>query len=183
MLRGNLVRLRASDPQDAEFLHELWDNVDTHLVADDGPYVPRSVAAQRAELEKNLQPQDGPPPRDIFMVAESQTDGALIGTGGLWGIDRFNRVAHLGIVLLPAQRGKGYGAAIIELLCEFGFRLHNLRRLELETLGSNLAMRRTAEKVGFSLEGVQRERDFTGDGYSDIAIYGLLRTEWPGLTR
>jgi hypothetical protein len=28
------------------------------------------------------------------------------------------------------------------------------------------------------LEGIQREQAYDGDGFSDIALYGLLRKEW-----
>jgi RimJ/RimL family protein N-acetyltransferase len=53
-----------------------------------------------------------------------------------------------------------------------------LRRLELETLASNTAMRRTAEACGFTHEGTQREREYDGDGFADMVIYGLLRRDW-----
>lgn len=181
MLQGNKVRLRATEPNDAEMLESLWGDLETHLVADGGPYIPRSVAQRRARLEKNLQITDGPPPSDIFLLAESLADGKPVGTGSLWGIDRFNGYAHLGIALLPSVRGQGYGTDIIGVLCDYGFRLNNLRRLELETLGSNAAMRRTAEKLGFALEGTQREREYIAGSYHDLTIYGMLRTEWPGL--
>jgi RimJ/RimL family protein N-acetyltransferase len=75
-----------------------------------------------------------------------------------------------GISLLPEARGQGYGAEVIRLLCRYGFRNRNLRRLELETLASNTAMRRTAEACGFTHEGTQRERGCDGDGFADMVI-------------
>jgi RimJ/RimL family protein N-acetyltransferase len=39
-------------------------------------------------------------------------------------------------------------------------------------------MRKLAESCGFTLEGIQREQAYDGDGFSDIALYGLLRREW-----
>jgi hypothetical protein len=48
---------------------------------------------------------------------------------------------------------------------------------ELETLASNTAMRRTAEACGFTHEGTQREREYDGDGFADMVIYGLLRRD------
>jgi RimJ/RimL family protein N-acetyltransferase len=80
--------------------------------------------------------------------------------------------------LLPEARGQGYGTEVIRLLCRYGFRNRNLRRLELETLASNTAMRRTAEKCGFVHEGTQRDREYDGDGFADLVIYGLLRRDW-----
>jgi hypothetical protein len=73
----------------------------------------------------------------------------------------------------PGVRGRGDQAAV-----PVWIRNRNLRRLELETLASNTAMRRTAEACGFTHEGTQRERGCDGDGFADMVIYGLLRREW-----
>jgi len=177
-MHGDRVRLRAKTPEDADSLHTLWSDVDTHLSTSDRPYVPRSAAAVRARIDQDLgQPVDHS--ADVWLIAESVADGAFIGTAGLWGLSCHDQLAHLAVTLLPAARGQGYGRDLVALLCEYGFRLRNLRRLELETLATNTAMRRAAESNGFVLEGVQRERAYDGTGFGDLAIYGLLRTDWP----
>ncbi len=70
----------------------------------------------------------------------------------------------------------------MELLCHYGFRFRNLHRIELETLATNAAMRKLAERCGFVLEGIQREQAYDGDGFADIVLYGLLRQEWSART-
>jgi RimJ/RimL family protein N-acetyltransferase len=102
----------------------------------------------------------------------------VIGTCGLSGLDAFNQLGHLGISLLPAARNQGYGREMVRLLCHYGFRFRHLHRIELETLATNAAMRKLAESCGFVLEGIQREQAWDGDGFSDLALYGLLRQEW-----
>ena len=114
----------------------------------------------------------------MSLLAETVADGTYLGSGTLWGINAFNRYAHLGISLLPEVRGQGYGTEVIRLLCRYGFRNRNLRRLEIETLASNTAMRRTAETCGFTHEGTQREREYDGDDFVDMVVYGLLRRDW-----
>jgi RimJ/RimL family protein N-acetyltransferase len=96
----------------------------------------------------------------------------------IWSICSSARASSYVVSLLPAARGQGYGTEVIRLLCQYGFRNRNLRRLELETLASNTAMRRTAETCGFTHEGTQREREYDGDGFADMVIYGLLRRDW-----
>jgi RimJ/RimL family protein N-acetyltransferase len=177
-MESERVRLRARTPDDADTLHALWSNVDTHLSASDNPYVPRSPAGVRARIERELgEPVDYS--ADVWLVAESVADGRVIGTAGLWGLSSYEQLAHLGLTLLPEARGQGYGRDLVAVLCRYGFRLRNLRRLELETLASNTAMRRAAEANGFLLEGVQRERAYIGTGFADLVIYGLLRSDWP----
>lgn len=177
MLTTDRVRIRPAVPADAPVLHELWSDPEMHLIAEAEPFVPRSVDAIQAKLEKEVtDPPDGS--KAVSFVAETVADGTLIGACSVWGIDGFNRVGHLGLSLLPASRGHGYGKEITALLCRYGFRMRNLRRLEIETLATNAAMGRTAEACGFVHEGTQRERDYDGDGYADLTLYGLLRSDW-----
>jgi RimJ/RimL family protein N-acetyltransferase len=177
MFATERVRLRPPTPDDAPSLFRLNGDPELHLLTDGEPFVPRHVGQVRARLERQVtEPPDGQ--TAVSLLAETVADGTFLGGCTLWGINAFNRYAHLGISLLPEARGQGYGAEVIGLLCRYGFRNRNLRRLELETLASNMAMRRTAEKCGFVHEGTQREREYDGDGFADFMIYGLLRRDW-----
>jgi RimJ/RimL family protein N-acetyltransferase len=174
MFASERVRLRAVTTDDAPALFALAADPETHLVSDNRPIMPTSVESLRHEIEK-----DSVTPDEKFASFVATTaDGEIIGTCCLWGVDQFNQLAHIGVTLMPAARGQGYGPEIVRLLCRYGFRSRNLRRLEIETLASNVAMRKTAEACGFTHEGIQREREYDGDGFADIATYGMLRTEW-----
>jgi RimJ/RimL family protein N-acetyltransferase len=175
MLASERVRLRAMVPDDADVLYEMWSDPELHLLTDDSPILPESLPARRARLEKSLVEPNAEVAR---FTAETTADATVIGTCLLWGIDAFNQFAHLGISLLPAARGHGYGREMVGLLCRYGFRFRNLHRIELETLATNTAMRALAESCGFALEGTQREQAWDGEGFSDIILYGLLRSEW-----
>ncbi|HEY7147621.1 MAG TPA: GNAT family protein [Streptosporangiaceae bacterium] len=175
MFASERVRLRPMVPDDATVLYEMWSDPEDHLITDDSPMLAESLAARRARLEKSLAEPDVSTAR---FTAETITDGTVIGTCSLWGLDAFNQFGHLGISLLPAARTQGYGREMVRLLCHYGFRFRNLHRIELETLAANAAMRKLAESCGFVLEGIQREQAYDGDGFSDIVLYGLLRQEW-----
>jgi RimJ/RimL family protein N-acetyltransferase len=175
MFVSERVRLRATVAEDAAGLFDLWSDPETHLLSDDSPLLPKSVESVRAKIEKDAATTDE---KFAGFVAEAVADSTLIGSCCLWGIDAFNQLAHIGISLLPAARGQGYGPEMVRLLCRYGFRNRNMRRLEIETLASNVAMRKAAEACGFIHEGIQREREYDGDGFADMAIYGLLRSEW-----
>jgi RimJ/RimL family protein N-acetyltransferase len=177
MFSTDRVRIRPATPDDAPGMYELDFDPETHLIADDSAFIPKSLAAVRAGLEKGLtEPNDGS--HHVGFLAETVADGTMIGAGSVWGIDTFNQRAHIGLSLLPAARGQGYGPEVVKLLCRYGFRMRNLRRMELETYATNLPMRVTAERCGFTHEGTQREREYDGDGYVDVVIYGILRPEW-----
>jgi RimJ/RimL family protein N-acetyltransferase len=177
MFATDRVRLRPPTPDDAPNVFRLRGDPELHLLTVDEPFLPRHVGQVRARLEKQVtEPPDNQ--TMVSLLAETVADGTFLGGGVLWGINAFNRYAHLGVSLLPEARGQGYGTEVIRLLCRYGFRHRNLRRLEMEMLAGNTAMRRTAETCGFTHEGTQRERDYDGDGFADIMIYGLLRRDW-----
>ncbi len=160
---------------DATVLYEMWSDPELHLITDETPLLPESLPVRRATLERSLAEPD---PQAARFTAETIADGTVVGSCSLWGLDAFNQFGHIGISMLPAARGQGYGREVMELLCRYGFRFRNLHRIELETLATNTGMRKLAESCGFVLEGIQREQAYDGDGFSDIALYGLLRREW-----
>src|SRR6266513_2327502 len=61
----------------------------------------------------------------------------LAGDALLWGIDLHNRMAHIGLGLRPAFRGRGLGTDVVRALCEYGFSVRGLHRLQIETLATN----------------------------------------------
>ncbi|MDG4800196.1 GNAT family protein [Micromonospora sp. WMMD980] len=177
MFATDRVRLRPPTPDDAPNMFRLDGDPELHLVTDDGPFLPRHVGQVRAGLEKQVaDPPDGD--KAVSLLAETVDGGTFLGGCALWGINTFNGYAHLGISLLREARGQGYGTEVVRLLCRYGFRNRNLRRLEIETLAGNTAMRRTAERCGFIHEGTQREREYDGDAFADLVSYGLLRRDW-----
>lgn len=82
-------------------------------------------------------------------------------------------VASVGISVHPDYWGKGIAARLIksaiELAKEKGF-----KRLEIETLAENAAMRHVAEKLGFKLESLRKNRIKKDGSYRDEAAYFLL---------
>jgi GNAT superfamily N-acetyltransferase len=82
--------------------------------------------------------------------------GELAGEALVWGIDRHNRSAHLGISLRPGFRRRGLGTDTVRLLCGYGFAILGLQRLQAETLADNAAMIAAATRAGFVPEGTLR---------------------------
>ena len=105
-------------------------------------------------------------------------DGDAVGSVSLFEFDELARHAEVGIVVAAGFRGKGIGTAAISQIVEFAFVRCNLRRLHLQAIASNLGAIRAYEKVGFVIEGRQREHAWVRGRYEDIVIMGLLRSDW-----
>ncbi|MGI5455006.1 GNAT family N-acetyltransferase [Streptomyces sp. CA-249302] len=177
MLKGNKVGLRARHEDDIPvLLDELYDDVVNASRAEGGPWRPLSPSTKDPRLVVDDTKEGSVP----FSVVELE-NGTLIGTANLWGIDTHNRVAHIGLGLLPAARGKGYGTDVVATLCHYGFVVRGLHRLQIETLADNFAMLRSAERNGFVREGVLRSSAWVMGEFLDEVLLGLLAEEWkPG---
>lgn len=173
MLRGEQVLLRARNPDDIGFLQSLWDDAGTWVLAQARPYVPESQAGKARRLEAA---GGSPDAASLWLVVEAA--GQAVGVAGLSEIDLHNRRAQVAVTLLPESRGKGHGKDALGVLCDYAFRLRGLHRLGAETLGTNLAMQRVAESVGFVREGLRRASDWQPGGWCDVVVYGLLADEW-----
>ncbi|KOG65655.1 GCN5 family acetyltransferase [Streptomyces griseoflavus] len=174
MLRGNKVGLRARHEDDIPVLRtELYDDVVNAARAEGGPWRPITPGSKDPRLVVDDKEQGHVP----FSVVELD-GGTLIGTATLWDIDNHNRSAHVGLGLLPACRGKGYGTDVVAVLCHYGFLVRGLQRLQIETLSDNTAMLRSAERNGFVREGVLRSSAWVMGEFMDEVLLGLLAQDW-----
>lgn len=117
-----------------------------------------------------------------FSVVELAS-GELAGEALLWGIDSHNRLAHVGISLLAAFRGRGLATDALRLLCRYGFATRGLHRLQAETLADNLAMLGAARRVGFVQEGTLRDSAWAEGAFTGQVVLGLLAGEWDNRSR
>lgn len=174
MLRGSKVGLRARHEEDIPVLRaELYDDVVNGSRAESRPWRPITPGTKDPRLVVD-DTVDGHVP---FSVVELD-GGTLVGTATLWGIDTHSRAAHIGLGLLPAARGKGYGTDVVAVLCHYGFVVRGLHRLQIETLADNAAMLRAAEHNGFVREGVLRSSAWVLGEFLDEVLLGLLADEW-----
>ena len=174
MLRGKKVGLRARHEDDIPILRsELYDDVVNAARAESRPWRPISPGAK----DPRLVIDDSDHGTVSFSVVDLDDD-ALIGTATLWGIDTHNRVAHIGLGLLPAARGQGYGTDVVAVMCRYGFAVRSLHRLQIETLSDNAAMLRAAERNGFVREGLIRSSAWVMGEFLDEVVLGLLAREW-----
>lgn len=174
MIEGEQIQLRARFESDVPVLQaELYDDVVTRSRSDTRPWQPLSPSAAQSPYAVTATSPDAA----CFSVVETRTQ-ELAGEALLWGIDTHNRLAHLGISLRPAFRGRGLGADVVRTLCHYGFVVRGLHRLQLETLADNTAMITAATRAGFSVEGTLRGASWVYGAFVDEVVLGLLVDEW-----
>ena len=161
---GDLVALRAREPEDAPYLHAWQSDPETMTWWDRVyPPLPPDLLAPRLA--------DAPPPsfaEPSFLVADRAT-GTPIGWCGLHHPSVVHRHAELAVLVGdPAYRGRGYGADATRTLCRFGFERMGLARITLTVFPGNVAARRTYERVGFVEEGLRRRAFWKRGAWHDL---------------
>jgi RimJ/RimL family protein N-acetyltransferase len=102
-----------------------------------------------------------------------------IGFVELGGINWSSRNAWVGIGIGARENwGQGIGTETMQLILKFGFEELNLRRISLGVLEYNLRAIHSYEKLGFKVEGRQREIVFRDGKRSDMIVMGIFRDQW-----
>jgi RimJ/RimL family protein N-acetyltransferase len=147
--------------------------VDTRSRGDSRPWRPIAPDSPSSPFAVR-EPDDRFVPFTVVEIASDEPAGEAL----LWSIDQHNRTAHLGISLRPSFRGRGLGTDVVRTLCQYGFVVRGLHRLQVDTLADNAAMIRSAQKVGFAMEGTLRRAAWVNGEFLDEVILGLLVDEW-----
>jgi RimJ/RimL family protein N-acetyltransferase len=172
VLTGDLVRLRALEPSDAEALWR-W-NSDPEVVRwMDGGY-PESLAQVTARCQER--------PRNsydnVLLGIVPRTDERPIGIVRLG--DTAPETGRAELDLYIGERdcwGRGYATDATRVICRYGFDTMRLHLIALWVVAENVAARRVYEKVGFVEEGRHRE-SFRRDGkWYDMILMGLLERD------
>ncbi len=84
----------------------------------------------------------------------------------------------IGYMLVPKERGKGYGSEAVRLMVDYLFLGREIVRIQAETHPDNVASQKVLEKSGFTKEGLIRKSFFSRGSYRDTAMWSILREEW-----
>ena len=107
-------------------------------------------------------------------ILVAKRKGQVVGFLGLWRRGDFmEHVATIGVSVHPGWWGRGVATRLIEAAIELA-RERGLERLEIETLAENAPMRRVAEKLGFTLEGLRKNRIRKDGSYHDEVTYAMF---------
>jgi len=117
-----------------------------------------------------------------FVIVLRET-AQVIGSCLLFHFDESSARAEVGYVLGREHWGAGYMLEAMQALVDFAFDQVGLRRLEAEIDPRNAASARLLGRLGFTQEGLLRQRWALKGEVTDSGLYGLLRDEWLGRTR
>lgn len=107
-----------------------------------------------------------------------QYQGKIIGLIGLKETDWTNRKTEIGYWISKEQQGKGIVTRSCRRLIQFVFESLGLNRIQIKAALQNHKSRNIPIRLGFTLEGTERAGELLLIGYTDLAVYSLLKNEF-----
>jgi RimJ/RimL family protein N-acetyltransferase len=173
-IEAERVRVRLLAESDLPALFEVnSDEAVTRLL----PYATWTSPADADAWFKRMADLQGHGLALQLVVADKASDKA-IGTCLLFRLEEGSRRAELGYVLGRAHWNRGLMQEALRALLDRAFGAMALRRLEAEVDVRNPASARLLQRLGFTREGLLRQRWVTKGEAKDMEIYGLLGHEW-----
>ncbi len=105
-------------------------------------------------------------------------EGAIRGIVSLECILPQPRRAKIGYWQCESMQGKGLVTSAVRELLRYGFEERNLNLIEIRAATENHKSRAVAERLGMSLDGILRQREWLYDHFEDLCSYTLLAQEW-----
>lgn len=105
-----------------------------------------------------------------------------IGHAGIDEIDFYDKRGELFLMIgEKAERGKGYGVQIVNLLLDFAFGELKLNSVFATATCVNKPSMRALEKAGFSRVGIRREFNFIDNKFVDEVFYDITLKDYLAL--
>lgn len=175
-LKGKKVLLRAVEESDLVMLQELTNNPDFEkmIVGWSFAVSAKDQADWFSKCKQGLE--------KLRFTIVTEEDGA-VGLIGLRNIDWKNGSAHgLGMRIAKTNlRTRGLATDAWMTLFRYAFEELRLNRIVGSYIEYNKASARVCEKVGFKIEGVQREAVYKNGKYHDVVSLGCLKSDYEEL--
>ncbi len=160
-----IVRLRAMEPEDLDFLYamendkEVWDVGCTNV-----PYSRYVLHDYIANASNDIY-ADG----QVRMVMEDRS-GNRVGLVDVFNFDASNRRAEVSVVVMTKYRGRGLARDAVRQVCHYALRTLHLHQLYAIIAMDNMASQQLFSETGFTGRNVLKEWLFDGMTYKDAIV-------------
>ena len=97
---------------------------------------------------------------------------------GLKDTDFDNKKTEIGYWLSESFQHKGIVTRSGKTLLNYIFNEIELNRVQLKAATENIKSQAVAERLGFTLEGIERDGELHSRGFVDLMVFGLLKKDW-----
>lgn len=102
----------------------------------------------------------------------------VVGLMGLKGSDRDNHKTEIGYWISSDNQGKGIVTRSCCKLSHYLFANLGMNRIQIRVGTANEKSKRIPQRLGFTLEGIERCGELLPSGYTDLEVYSMLKSEF-----
>jgi len=166
------ILLMVVEPKDAEPIFNTIDNEreylkewlpfveETHDISYTKTFIEHTIAADSSDLTFTISYQN-----------------QFVGIIGLKDTDMGNRKTEIGYWLSEKFQHKGIVTRSCMALIEYAFNDMNLHRIQLKAATKNFKSQAVAQRLGFTLEGIERDGELHSHGFVDLKVFSLLKKD------
>lgn len=114
----------------------------------------------------------------ICAVTLKQT-GEIIGCMALEGVSKNHKKGEIAYWMAIDHWGQGYCTEAAHTVVKFAFEQWQLNKITSRHKTTNPASGKVMQKLGMKYEGTLRQEMFKDGEFCDLAVYGLLKSEYP----
>jgi diamine N-acetyltransferase len=171
-LKGKQVYLRALEPEDLDFIHEIEN--DEHIWKISSTKTPYSKYLIKQYLEHAH--KDIYEVKQLRLVIATYNDIA-IGMIDIFDFDFSNKRAGIGILIKAIEnRRHGYGAEALQLLANYCFKHLHLHQLYCNISEDNEASIKLFTNQGFTKGGLKKDWNLVNGNYKNEYLFQLINT-------
>jgi len=169
-IQNSIIRLRALESEDIDFLYKAENN--PLFWEASGTQTPFSKYLLKKYLENSH--QDIYEAKQLRLVIVSIKDDQIIGFVDLFDFNPQHKRAGIGILILNKFQNKGYANETLNLFIDYAFKHINLHQIYANIVSDNKYSIQLFKKFLFKKIGIKKEWIFTDGKYKDVILYQLI---------
>ena len=172
MLKGSNINIRTIKEADLNALFDFMNDIDSQ-----GEFLSAiltSITKLRSQYTENGFISDT---SEQYLIT-NKSDKIV---GSIWAfksVPYFDAIEVGYQIFAHESRSKGYASEALAIFHQYIFETKQINRIELRIATENESSKKVALKVGFSLEGTNKEAAYSKGKLHDMNIYAMLRREW-----
>ena len=173
--KNSLITLRQQKEDDwQELVHHMFDSQGRFFFNEEID-MPTDLDQYHNRFIERLEPGK----LNYTCFAIENNDGKHVGIANLFGVDERNGTfGPIGILINPLSRGKGYASAAYRMLGKYMFNERRMHKWNNGYIEENKASAALHKKLGFEIEGVQKDMRYHDGRYWNTVICGIIETQF-----